>query len=191
MRGGLTEKQAAFVREYLIDLNAAAAYRRAGYRAAGNAAAAGASRLLRNARVAAAVAEAQAARAGRMETEADRLLAEIDLLATSDIGEVLDFTGTEPRLKPACEISPAARRCVAGIKVRRYTEGRGDNAREVEVTEFKLWNKLDALRLALQRRGLLKNVNEHVGPGGGPIQFIEVAAGAASAPAADRGSDKA
>ena len=51
----LTPKQARFVAEYLIDLNATAAYKRAGYDAKGNAAEAGASRLLSNAKVAQAI----------------------------------------------------------------------------------------------------------------------------------------
>lgn len=52
----LTPKQQRFVQEYLIDLNATAAYKRAGYVAKGNAAEVNASRLLRNAQVAAEVA---------------------------------------------------------------------------------------------------------------------------------------
>lgn len=171
----LNERQRRFVENFLKTGNATQSYHDAGYRPRSDAdAAACASRLLRNVKVMTAIAEAQAARTERMEVSADQLLAEIDLLATSDIGDVLDFTGTEPRLRPACEIPPAARRAIAAIKVRRYTEGRGDDAREVEVTEFKLWNKLDALRLALLRRGLLVNKHEHSGKNGKPIEFIEV-----------------
>ncbi len=48
---GLNSKQEIFALEYLSDLNAAAAYRRAGYRARGNAVEVNASRLLRNAQV--------------------------------------------------------------------------------------------------------------------------------------------
>ncbi len=46
----LTAKQKTFVNEYLVDLNATAAYKRAGYTVRGNAAEANASRLLRNAK---------------------------------------------------------------------------------------------------------------------------------------------
>jgi hypothetical protein len=68
----LTPKQQRFVAEYLEDLNATAAYRRAGYVARNdNTAAAGASTLLRNPKVAAAVAEAQQQRADRAELTQD------------------------------------------------------------------------------------------------------------------------
>lgn len=52
----LTPKQQRFVEEYMVDLNATAAYKRAGYIAQGNAAEVNASRLLGNAKVASAVA---------------------------------------------------------------------------------------------------------------------------------------
>src|SRR5947208_1767536 len=119
----LTPKRQRFVDEYLIDLNATAAYKRAGYAArSDNTAAAAAAKLLRNHKVAAAVQAAQAGRANRMQITADRVLAEVASLAFSDVGEVLDFSGTEPRLKPANAIPEKARRALASVKVKRYTE---------------------------------------------------------------------
>jgi phage terminase small subunit len=47
----LTDKQMKFVDEYMIDMNATAAYGRAGYTAEGNSAEASASRLLRNVKI--------------------------------------------------------------------------------------------------------------------------------------------
>jgi phage terminase small subunit len=58
----LNERQQRFVVEYLIDLNASAAYRRAGYHTSGAAADNSASRLMRDARVKAAIAEGLARR---------------------------------------------------------------------------------------------------------------------------------
>ena len=58
----------------------------------------------------------------------------------------LDFTGDVPRLKPANMIPESARRAISGMKVKRYMEGRGEDAREVEVIEFKLWPKVEAMR---------------------------------------------
>lgn len=51
----LNARQSLFVREYLIDLNASAAYKRAGYDADGHVAEVNASRLLSNADVSAAI----------------------------------------------------------------------------------------------------------------------------------------
>ena len=73
----LTPKQQMFVREYLLDLNASAAYKRAGYAAKGNSAEVSASRLLRNVQVAKAVQEAQAERAQRVNIDSDTVLRNI------------------------------------------------------------------------------------------------------------------
>lgn len=71
----LTPKQERFVQEYLIDLNATAAYRRAGYRAkTDNAAGAGASALLRNPKVSGAIRAALGARSERTEITSDDVL---------------------------------------------------------------------------------------------------------------------
>jgi hypothetical protein len=100
-----------------------------------------------------------------------RVLEEIARLAFSDIGQVLDFSGTHPRLRPACDIPEDARRALTSVKVKRYAEGRGEGAGEVEVTEIKLWDKLAALEKAGRHLGLFapdKHRHEHPGPGGGP-----------------------
>lgn len=73
----MTPKQEAFVREYLIDLNATAAYKRAGYVAKGNAAEVSAHRLLRNPKVAAAIQSGMDARAERTQITADYVLSGI------------------------------------------------------------------------------------------------------------------
>src|SRR5579871_5053308 len=156
---GLTPKQARFVTEYLLDLNATQAAIRAGFSA--KAAHVQGARMLRNAKVRAAIDRAQAERAGRVRIEADRVLQEIATLAFSDIGQVLDFTGDVPRLRPAQEIPEAARRAISAVKTRRYTEGRGEDAREVEVVEFKLWDRLGSLRDLGRHLKLFTDQHEH------------------------------
>ena len=73
---GLKPKQQAFVREYLIDLNATAAYKRAGYRGSQAAFEANAARLIGNDRVQAAVDAALAERNKRTEITADLVVQE-------------------------------------------------------------------------------------------------------------------
>jgi len=77
----MTPKQEAFVREYLIDLNASAAYKRAGYVATGNAAEVNAIRLLRNAQVKVAIAAAMEKRANELEISAKYVLESIKHVA--------------------------------------------------------------------------------------------------------------
>lgn len=81
MTKALTPKQEAFIAEYLIDLNATAAYKRAGYVAKGNAAEVNAARLLRNAQVQAAVQAAMDKRADDLEISAKYVLDSIKRVA--------------------------------------------------------------------------------------------------------------
>ncbi|QGP80014.1 terminase small subunit [Sphingobium sp. CAP-1] len=90
----LSPKQQRFVEEYLVDLNATAAYRRAGYAAKGNAAEVNANRLLRNAKVAAAISAAMAARSERTEISQDMVIREWLAIAMADPNEVIQFRRT-------------------------------------------------------------------------------------------------
>lgn len=83
---GLTPRQAAFVREYLVDNNGAQAAIRAGY--SPDAAKEQAARLLTNVNVKAALDEAMAARAARVEVTADMVLAGLLKEATRETGPV-------------------------------------------------------------------------------------------------------
>lgn len=83
-RRKLTPKQAAFVREYLIDLNATQAAKRAGYSpATSNEQGA---RLLANASVKAAIEAAQNVRASKVELTAEMVLAGLLKEATRQDG---------------------------------------------------------------------------------------------------------
>ena len=72
----LSRKQQAFVREYLLDLNATAAYKRAGYKCTGRAAENAASRMLGFVGVKAAINAALAERNQRTEITADLVVQE-------------------------------------------------------------------------------------------------------------------
>lgn len=173
-RHGLRPREARFVREYLVDLNAAHAAARAGAPAAS--ARQRGSEMLRRPRVKAAIDEAVAARAERTALRAEDILAEIDSLATSDIGEILDFTGDEVKLRPGQDIPARARRWIQSMKVKRRVEKTGEGPQTVEVIEFRLWDKPANLRLAAQHRGMLVERHEHMGKDGEaiPITVVEV-----------------
>lgn len=164
----MSPKQARFVEEYLVDLNATQAALRAGYspRTANEQGA----RLLANVSVQEAIQTAQKDRSKRTGITAERVLQELALIGFSDIGKILDMDGESPRLRPVNEITKLARRAIASVKVRRYFEGGGEDAREVEVTEFKLWPKDAALTKLAQHLGLLVDRHEHTGKDGGPIR---------------------
>jgi phage terminase small subunit len=139
----LTPKQQRFVDEYLIDLNATQAAIRAGY--SERAASVSASRLLANAKVSEAIRSKKKSRSKRTQVDTDRVVRELSRIAFLDPGDVLDFSGDAPRLKAPNQIPAHARRAISKIKVKRYFEGSGDDAREVEMVEFGFWDKNSAL----------------------------------------------
>lgn len=85
----MTPKQARFVAEYLIDLNATQAAIRAGYskRTANEQG----SRLLTNVSVKAAIAQAQEKRARRTEITQDRVLEELAKIGFSDVRKAVNW----------------------------------------------------------------------------------------------------
>lgn len=140
----LQPRQAAFVREYLVDLNATQAAIRAGYSA--KTAHAQGPRLLENVEVAAAIDEALKRRAERVEVKQDDVLRELMRLALVDIGEAFDDAG---RLKPLKDIPPDVRRAIAGIEVFEETasDGEGGRCTVGQVRKVKFWDKTRGLEL--------------------------------------------
>jgi phage terminase small subunit len=88
----LTSKQRAFVREYLIDLNATQAAIRAGYSA--KTASSQGERLLRNVEVDKAISAAMKLRAERTDITADRVLNELAKIGFADIRKAVKWTSS-------------------------------------------------------------------------------------------------
>lgn len=87
--GGVTPKQEAFAREYLVDLNATQAAIRAGYSA--KTAEQQGYQLLQNSSVAAAIQEAMNQRAERTRISADAVLSELAKIGFSDIRKAVKW----------------------------------------------------------------------------------------------------
>lgn len=163
----LTPKQQRFVDEYLIDLNATQAAIRAGYpersaRSVGQ-------ENLTKPDIQAAIQTARQAQQERTQITSDRILQELALVGFGDIGQILDFSGSSTRMRPANEIPEKARRMIGSIKVKRYWEGDGDECREVEITEFKLWDKMSALEKLCRCNGMFVDRHEHTGKDGADL----------------------
>jgi phage terminase small subunit len=163
----LSTKQQRFVEEYVIDFNAAAAARRAGY-SAKTARTIGHENLTKL-DIAEAIRGEVASLAKTARITADEAWRELGHIAFSNIADILDVTGPDLRLKPACNIPISALRALKSVKVKRYLEGTGDDAREVELIDFTFWDKPGALAIALRALGELKGQVEHAGPGGGAM----------------------
>jgi phage terminase small subunit len=92
MTGSLTPKQQRFVEEYLVDLNASDAARRAGY-SVRTAARIGFENL-QKLNIAAAIDEARAARAQRVGIDADEVLRGLAAIARADSRELIEYRRT-------------------------------------------------------------------------------------------------
>jgi phage terminase small subunit len=117
----LTRKQRRFVDEYLLDMNATAAARRAGYGA--RSAAQNGHGFLRRRNVAAAIEARLAERRARLQITAERVIAELARLAFADIGRIMDWSSGDLALKPPGEISPDDRAAIREIAVVKHPDG--------------------------------------------------------------------
>ncbi len=91
MAAKLTPMMERFVEEYLVDLCATAAYKRAGYKGTGNTAEVNALRLLRNAKVQKILAERMKERSERTEITADMVLKRWWQIATADPNALVEY----------------------------------------------------------------------------------------------------
>jgi len=152
----MTPKQARFVQEYLIDLNATQAAIRAGY--SERTAQEQGSRLLSNVMVSRAIAEGQAKYAKRAEMDADEWRARVARLARFDVRKLFDSETN--KLVPVTELADDVAPCVSGVKVLREktTRVRGqDTETDIEETlvEVKTADVLRALEMTGKHLGLL------------------------------------
>jgi phage terminase small subunit len=139
----VTLKQARFVEEYLLDLNGKQAAIRAGYSATTGEVQA--SRLLRNAKVRAALEAAMQARSRRTQITADGVVTELAKLAFSNI---FDFVMVQSDGSVFVDLSRVPRDEVAAlheITIDEYTENAGEEARKVKRIRIKLCDKKSAL----------------------------------------------
>jgi phage terminase small subunit len=162
----LSKKQELFCKEYLADLNATQAYKRAGYSArSDNIAAVEASKLLRNPKVEARIKELMADRSKRTEITQDKVLAELAAIAFangSDFAKVVDEpmiingsyvmdpdtgklkTWESVKIIPTDQLQPDKQKAIAGIKM-------GKNGIEVATCD-----KVRALELLGKHLGMFK-----------------------------------
>ena len=143
----LTNKQRRFVEEYLFDLNATDAARRAGY--SGRTARQMGHENLTKPDIAAEIQEAMERRSERAEITADMVLRE---LAKIGFSSLRDFVAWGPQgviLKASSELTPEQAACVAEVS-QTLTEHGG-------TTRFKLHDKATALMKIGHHIGMFKD----------------------------------
>ena len=164
----LTPKQAAFCREYLIDLNATQAAIRAGYSAKN--ADQVAARLVGKSQVAAEIARLQTEREKRTEVRADQVLKELANLAFGDWRGLFRADGS---LKPVGEMTRDEAAMLSSVEVFEEFSGFGEERELVgHVRKIRRWDKLRALELVGKHLGMFTEKHKHevTGRDGGPVQ---------------------
>jgi phage terminase small subunit len=141
---GLTPKQARFVEEYLVDLNAAAAARRAGY--SENRSMEIGYQLLQKTPVQAAIEAAQRERSARTGITADRVIAEIAKIAFADPRKVMEWGPGGVTMKDSKDLTDADAAIVSEV-----SESISQAGSSVKV---KLHSKLDALEKLARHVGV-------------------------------------
>lgn len=145
MASDLTPKQAIFIAEYLIDLNATRAAISAGYSA--KTADTQGARLLVNVKVAAEIAKKQGKRLEKLEITAERVLGEIALLGFANMMDYISINGEG---QADIDLSKLTREQAASIQEITVdtTGGAGDGERRLVLrNKFKLGDKRGSLEL--------------------------------------------
>ena len=138
-------REARFIQEYLVDLNASGAARRAGY--SPTSATDQGHVLLSKPDVQAAIAIAEAERAERTQITADRTLLEIARLAFVDATSILAADGT---LLPVQDWPVAVKKAVTALKVRTDATG-------AQILDVKFADKGKMLTLLARHLGLISD----------------------------------
>lgn len=159
------DRHERFCQEYLLDLNATAAYQRTYPDASPASCEAAGCRLLGNVKVAQRIADLQAELLNRVQVSQDDILRELMIIGYSDVRHFV--INEQGHLELAEGAPDVAWRAVSSVKHRIVSNGEY-TTREVE---YKLWNKNNALELLGRHRGAFPNKHEHTGPGGGKIPY--------------------
>lgn len=162
----LTGKQKLFADEYLIDLNASAAYKRAGYIGKGATADVQGSKLLRNPKVAEYISARQKSLQEKMHITQERVLAEYAKLAFLDPRKFFKPNGD---LIPITELDDSTAAALSGMDI---VENRGEGGLVVDYTKkIKMIDKKGALDSIARILGMFKDKTEISGANGGPVEM--------------------
>ncbi len=161
----LKGKQQAFVQEYLIDLNASAAARRAGY--SEKTADVIGHENLGKPEIAEAIAKAMKDREARTHITQDRVLQELARLAFADVRKMFNADGS---LKPPQEIDNDTAAALAGIDT-TFTSG-GEGAPPVVTKKVKVFDKKGALELCMRHLGMFNDKLKLGGDADSPLTVV-------------------
>ncbi|MCU1286401.1 MAG: hypothetical protein JWO13_2751 [Acidobacteriales bacterium] len=146
MSKSLEPKQARFVEEYMLDLNATKAALRAGYSA--RTANKIGSQLLGKTRIREAIAQSMEARSKRTQHSADAVIRELSYIGYANMMDYMTITPTGEAFVDFSKLTREQAAAIQEITIDEAAGGAGDGRREkVQRTRFKLADKRGALEL--------------------------------------------
>lgn len=166
-KGRLTPKQEAFVREYLLDLNATQAAIRAGYSA--KTAKTIGPRLLENVGVQEAITAGRMKTAERLELTREAVIRQYQRIGFSDPRKMFDANG---QLKPITELDDDTAAAIQAFDVEmKATINEDGEPVSLPVAKIKIADRKTALDSIMKAQGWnLPDQVEVAGKGGGAIQ---------------------
>ena len=139
----INNRQRLFIKEYLIDLNATEAAKRAGY--SEKTARSQGQRLLTNVDIFSEIQKQIDQRSQTVKIKSEDILKELLILATVDISEAFDGQG---KLKNLHEIPESVRRAISSIEIVEEFGGTGKNKVQTGWNKkIKFWDKPKSLEL--------------------------------------------
>lgn len=168
MPAEFTAKQQRFIAEYIRKPIATRAAIKAGYSA--GAASVHGSRLLASDKILKEIKRRQAIQRRRWDVELDELVAELLKIARANIDDYITIGSDGQPFIDLTDLEREELAAIGEITVDEYTEGRGDDAREVKRVKIKLHDKQKAIMSIAQLAGFIKHKHEHTGANGLPIE---------------------
>jgi phage terminase small subunit len=140
----MDNRRKMFVKHYLVDFNATKAAIAAGYSKKG--ATVTGCRLLANDKIKAEIEKSIAKACEKLEITTEKVLAELAKIGFSNMYDYIKVYGSDPSI----DFSSLTREQAAAIQevtIEEYTEGRGEEKRDIKRTRFKLADKRGSLEL--------------------------------------------
>lgn len=154
----LTDKQSAFVDEYLVDLNATAAAGRAGYSDPNYG-----RQLVTKPNVASAISSAMEKRSVRVEVTADDVLRELARIGFADVRDLFEWDEESASFVPSRDLTADQAAAIQSVKAKTTHYVREDGERETKIElELRTHDKLAALREIGKHLGIAQK-HEHSG----------------------------
>lgn len=152
-----------FCREYLVDFNATMAAQRAGLAKAYGSCKSRGSEMMQRDDVSQRIAELVAERKARIEVTEDALVEELRRIAFAGARSVMTWGAGGMTPRESVDLTEEEAASVAEV-----SETKTEHGGTIKVKQH---DKLGALRLLMQYKGMLRDKVEHTGAGGAPLVF--------------------